>query len=179
MSTRDECSRPLPARSSSSTNRATRHGSPAGRATRFRPGPPERLWQAYSDWQYIDWWAVVRRQPLSQFGYCVTVPCGRALSDATQEPLAAAACMLLLLFMLFVLLRFTIARRWGHARPQGAKAPNALMWACALPSGPASPVGVESLLNLVTASRRLSCEENERAPLLGSGSPVFTRAHRV
>ena len=125
-----------------------------------------RLWQAYSDWQYIDWWAVVRRQPLSQFGYCVTVPCGRALSDATQEPLAAAARMLLLLVPV-VLLRFTIARRWGHARPQGAKAPNAWGWACASPSGPASPVGVESSLNLVTASRRPSGEENERAPLLG------------
>ena len=126
-----------------------------------------RLWQAYSDWQYIDWWAVVRRQPLGQFGYCVTVPCGRALSDATQEPLAAAARMLLLLVPV-VLLRFTIARRWGHARrPQGAKAPNAWGWACALPSGPASPVGVESSLNLVTASRRPSCEESERAPLLG------------
>lgn len=86
-------------------------------------------------------------------------------------------CMLLLLVVLVVLLRFTNARRWGHARPQGAKAPNALGWACALPSGPASPVGVESLLNLVTASRRPSCEDNERAPLLGSGSPAFTRAH--
>ena len=139
-----------------------------------------RLWQAYSDWQYIDWWAVVRRQPLSQFGYCVTVPCSRALSDATQEPLAAAACMLLLLLVLVVLLRFTIARRWGHARPQAVKPPNAWgCWACALPSGPASPVGVESPLDFVTASRRPSCEENERAPLLGSGSPVFTRAHRV
>ena len=148
------------------------------------PVPPwssrARLWQAYSDWQYIDWWAVVRRQPLSQFGYCVTVPCGRALSDATQEPLAAAACMLLLLLVLVVLLRFTIARRWGHARPQAVKPPNAWgCWACALPSGPASPVGVESLLNLVTASRRPSCEDNERAPLLGSGSPVFTRAHKA
>ena len=147
------------------------------------PVPPwssrARLWQAYSDWQYIDWWAVVRRQPLSQFGYCVTVPCGRALSDAAQEPLATAACMLLLLLVLVVLLRFTIARRWGPARPQAVKAPKAWGWACESPRGPASPVGVESPLDLVTASRRPSCEENERAPLLGSGSPVFTRAHRV
>ena len=75
--------------------------------------------------------------------------------------------LIVALLVLVVLLRCTIARRWGPARPQAVKAPNAWGWACASPSGPASPVWVESSLNLVTASRRPSCEENERAPLLG------------
>jgi hypothetical protein len=140
-----------------------------------------RVRQAYSDWQYTDWWAVVRRQPLSQFGYCVTVPCARALSDATRERLATAACIagagVVLVLLIMLLQRFAIARRWRHARPQSDKAPNAWVWACVTPSGPAciSCEGGAHSQPRQSEQAFLRWDQDERAPLLGG----FTRALHV